>query len=371
MIDLSKGSFQKTQKILRAVMVLVLAAAMVTGTFLMPDITFADDETNIEIGEPISRTMDSRLLPAQKDAEPETLKIAVYQDYTKAYEVLNLVNTERQKAGVAPLVMDEGLLESAMHRASETVVLWSHGRPDGTLCFTINDQMLAENIAWGATSSQSVMNSWMNSPGHKANILNGSYKGVGIGVINYNGAYYWVQCFGYAGQTEDCEKPADCSSVRAINMPYNTFVDAYKNLTVTFSFSISPSFKTMIEGENKDLTLMMDGVAFLDDEDSVYWRSSDETVASVDTEGVVTGLKPGNVVITASSRTLDRKSISFNITVVPENVRIYGSGRVETAIETAKKLKDAGVDGVEIHAGWGQTEILTENGRCAEAGSAQ
>lgn len=334
-----KDSLSPAQKIFRAASVLILALAMVVVTFTVPGQAFAFEDENIEIGEPISLPEGSDVLEADRATE-DTLKIEVYQDYTKAYEVLAIVNSERQKAGAAPLVMDESLLESAMHRASETVILWSHGRPDGSLCFTINSQMRAENIAWGASTSQAVMDMWMNSEGHRANILNASYKGVGIGVVKYNGAYYWVQCFGNTSQTTDCAKPSDGNNVRAINMPYNTFVDPYKNITVTLSFSISPANKTMIVGETRDLTLMMDSISFLDGEDSVYWRSSDETVASIDANGVVTGLKPGNVVITASSKYLDRKSYNLNITVVPENRRIYGSGRVETSIEAAKKLKE-------------------------------
>nr|MCR5181517.1 cell wall-binding repeat-containing protein [Clostridia bacterium] len=246
---------------------------------------------------------------------------------------------ERQKVGAAPLVMDESLLESAMHRAAETVILGSHGRPDGTLCFTINSQMRAENYAWGFNSSQSVMDGWMGSPGHKANILNGEYKGIGVGVIKYNGAYYWIQCFGTTSQTSDCTKPADGNNVRAINMPYNTITDPYKNIQVTFSFSISPSNKTLVIGESRDLTLKMDSVTFLDGEDSVYWRSGNEEVATIDANGVVTGLSSGTTVITASSKYLDRKSFSLNITVVPENVRVYGPNRVDTSIEAARKLK--------------------------------
>ena len=334
-----RGSIDQTQKILKRVSVLVLAVMMIAAAMWTPVTAYADQETGIEIGEAISIPMDSEAALPMRDVPTDTLKIEVFEDYAKAYEVLSLVNAERQKVGAAPLVMDESLLESAMHRAAETVILWSHGRPDGTLCFTINSQMRAENIAWGANSSQSVMDGWMGSPGHKANILNGEYKGVGIGVVKYNGAYYWVQCFGTTSQTSDCTKPADGNNVRAINMPYNTITDPYKNIQVTFSFSISPSNKTLVIGESRDLTLKMDSVTFLDGEDSVYWRSSDESVATVDANGVVRGVAPGKTVITASSRHLDRKSFSLNVTIVPENVRIYGPNRVDTSIEAARKLK--------------------------------
>ncbi len=334
-----RGSIDQTQKILKRVSVLVLAVMMIAAALWTPVTAYADQETGLEIGEAISIPMDSEAALPMRDVPTDTLKIEVFEDYAKAYEVLALVNAERQKVGAAPLVMDESLLESAMHRAAETVILGSHGRPDGTLCFTINSQMRAENYAWGFNSSQSVMDGWMGSPGHKANILNGEYKGIGVGVIKYNGAYYWIQCFGTTSQTSDCTKPADGNNVRAINMPYNTITDPYKNIQVTFSFSISPSNKTLVIGESRDLTLKMDSVTFLDGEDSVYWRSGNEEVATIDANGVVTGLSSGTTVITASSKYLDRKSFSLNITVVPENVRIYGPNRVDTSIEAARKLK--------------------------------
>ena len=368
---MSKGLMKKSslsKQILKALFVSVLALTMVAGTFAVPAGAFADQENSVEIGEALSIPMgsdaDRPMENTPKDTPEETLKIQVYEDYTKAYEVLNMVNAERQKAGAAPLVMDESLLESAMHRAAETVILGSHVRPDGTLCLTINSQMRAENYAWGFNSSQSVMDGWMGSTGHKANILNGEYKGIGVGVIKYNGAYYWIQCFGTTSQTSDCTKPADGYNVRAINMPYNTITDTYQNNTqVTFSFSISPSNKTLVIGESRDLTLKMDSVTFLDGEDSVYWRSSDESVATVDANGVVRGIAPGKTVITASSRSLDRKSLSLNVTIVPENVRIYGSGRVETSIEAAKKLKTKlGVskfDSVVVASGMSYADALS------------
>ena len=343
---MSKGLMKKSslsKQILKALFVSVLALTMVAGTFAVPAGAFADQENSVEIGEALSIPMggdaDRPMENTPKDTPEETLKIQVYEDYTKAYEVLNMVNAERQKAGVAPLIMDESLLDSAMHRAAETIIMWSHGRPDGTLCLTINSRMLGENIAFGANTSQSVMTMWMNSDGHRGNILDSRYGGIGVGVVKYNGAYYWVQCFGTTNETENCAEPTDGDNIRAINMPYNTITDPYHNNTqVTFSFNIQPANTSLVVGSSRDLTLKMDNITFLDGEGSVYWRSSDESVATVDANGVVRGISPGKTVITASSRSLDRKSLSLNVTIVPENVRIYGSGRVETSIEAAKKL---------------------------------
>lgn len=122
-------------------------------------------------------------------------------EYDKAYEVLERVNEERVAAGKGKLTMDKDLLEAAMLRAAELTVEFNHIRPSGETCFTACDKMYAENIAMGQTSADDVMNSWMASGGHKTNILNDSYKSVGIGCFYKDGVRYWVQCFGYEKAT--------------------------------------------------------------------------------------------------------------------------------------------------------------------------
>ena len=66
--------------------------------------------------------------------------------------------------------MDSSLLETAMIRAGEQEVLFSHTRPDGAACFSANAAMIAENVAINQRSASEVMNSWMNSEGHRENI---------------------------------------------------------------------------------------------------------------------------------------------------------------------------------------------------------
>lgn len=129
-------------------------------------------------------------------------------DYEQAYEVLKIVNKERKAAGVQELAMDEELLNAAMMRAAECVVSFNHVRPNGNRCFTASDKMHGENIAMGYRSPEQVMIAWMNSKGHKRNILDEEFNSIGIGCLYQNGRYYWVQCFGFA-QTSDVKKPAN------------------------------------------------------------------------------------------------------------------------------------------------------------------
>jgi len=127
--------------------------------------------------------------------------------YDYAFKVLEIVNKERKAAGVPTIEMDASLLESAMARAAEIKVSFSHTRPNGEICFSIDNKMYGENIAWGQRNPSDVMNSWMNSEGHKANILTKGFKSIGIGCMEIDGGFYWVQCFGYE-KADSVKEPA-------------------------------------------------------------------------------------------------------------------------------------------------------------------
>ena len=118
-----------------------------------------------------------------------------------AWQVLNLVNKERAANGLAPLTMDKKLMATAVGRAAETTVLFDHTRPNGTSCFTAFPDGIGyagENIAAGYPSASSVVSAWMNSSGHRANILNPNFKSIGIGCVYQSTGYgyYWAQSFG-------------------------------------------------------------------------------------------------------------------------------------------------------------------------------
>lgn len=123
-------------------------------------------------------------------------------DYSAYAEgVLDAVNENRASYGLAPLTLSEDLCEDADIRAEEIVSLFSHTRPDGSSCFTVIDgsyRRVAENIAAGAATPEDVVEQWMNSPGHRANILDPQLRELGVGYCHApNGAYehYWVQLF--------------------------------------------------------------------------------------------------------------------------------------------------------------------------------
>lgn len=138
-------------------------------------------------------------IPPETEA-PETE--APEQSASMAQQVANLVNQERAKAGLSPLALREDLTAAAQIRAKETAVSFSHTRPDGSNFHTVLTQQQisyrrsGENIAWGQPTAQAVMNAWMNSQGHRANILNASYEYIGVGYYtDSQGTPYWTQLF--------------------------------------------------------------------------------------------------------------------------------------------------------------------------------
>lgn len=121
-----------------------------------------------------------------------------------ANEVVKLVNEERAKNGLSALSVDVNVQKAAQVRAEEQKRLFSHTRPNGTSCFTalkengVSYRGAGENIAMGQRSPEQVMNGWMNSKGHRANILSNKFTSIGVGVYkDLNGKYYWTQMFIY------------------------------------------------------------------------------------------------------------------------------------------------------------------------------
>ena len=113
-------------------------------------------------------------------------------------ELLRLVNEARAQQGLSALGTTAALTDAAQTRAEELSTLYSHTRPDGTQCFTVLGEKgvtyrtAGENIATGYSSAQQVFDGWMNSSGHRQNIMNSSFTHIGIGYTAQRG---WVQLF--------------------------------------------------------------------------------------------------------------------------------------------------------------------------------
>lgn len=218
-------------------------------------------------------------------------------DYDSAEEVFKLTNEARVSEGKSKLVMDEKLTELAMHRAAEQSCLYSHTRPNGTKWYTLlTGKYLsgaAENIAWGQNSASSVTTAWLNSSGHYANIMNDSYISIGVGSYVHNGTRYWVQLFSSYSEGAYSDKDVVTKPVVLEAIPENTG-DFYLSFN---DYELYPGETTISIMHLMNLT--SGRTRLYVKPDNVTFKSSDESIATVDGNGVITAISQGKVKITA------------------------------------------------------------------------
>ncbi|MEU8845322.1 sigma-70 family RNA polymerase sigma factor [Streptomyces sp. NPDC048564] len=119
-------------------------------------------------------------------------------------QVVALVNKERSAAGCGPLSEDSKLNQAALRHSEDMDArdFFDHTNPDGAdpgqrvTAAGYTWSTYGENIAQGQQTPEAVMESWMNSPGHRANILNCSFKDIGVGIHRASGGPWWTQVFG-------------------------------------------------------------------------------------------------------------------------------------------------------------------------------
>ncbi|KAJ9087156.1 hypothetical protein DSO57_1036072 [Entomophthora muscae] len=140
----------------------------------------------------------------QNEFLPRYIKPSSWQGGFDIEEMLLQVNRMRAEAGANPLRINKWLMVAA-HRHSQDQARsrrMSHVGSDGSSLSTRSMRVnydyraIAENVAYNQRSVSEVMNSWMNSPGHYANIINPYYQEFGAGMVDY----YWTQNFGTSQQ---------------------------------------------------------------------------------------------------------------------------------------------------------------------------
>ncbi|HGM3220892.1 CAP domain-containing protein [Clostridioides difficile] len=119
-------------------------------------------------------------------------------------EVVDLVNVERAKAGLNPLTLDSSISNVATKKSQDMIDnnYFSHNSPtygspfDMLKKFGISYKTAGENIAMGQKTPKEVVNAWMNSEGHRKNIMNPNFSKIGVGVAQKSGgSIYWTQIF--------------------------------------------------------------------------------------------------------------------------------------------------------------------------------
>ncbi|GAB3793317.1 CAP domain-containing protein [Virgibacillus kimchii] len=131
----------------------------------------------------------------------QQLNIAVNAEFSQEQEVINLINQERAKEGLPALKYDWELARVAKYKSQDMKDqnYFSHNSPVYGSPFTmmqnfgINYTSAGENIARGQRSAEQVVNAWMNSSGHRANIMSSSFTHIGVGYVESGN--YWTQMF--------------------------------------------------------------------------------------------------------------------------------------------------------------------------------
>ena len=215
---------------------------------------------------------------------------------TEASGILLDVNDERARLGRSELVWDGYLEETAMQRAVEISVLFSHTRTDGSSCSTIFPEDLhamGENIASGPHAARAAYRQWANSPGHYANMIDPMFTKIGVAYFeNQYGTPFWVMCLGAGGETN--EDPSH------LNGPAEAYVPISDQLVT----SVTPSTTELTPGVDSLRALPSVRVAFdgVVDGTRLYgsvdyssdwfdWTSDDDRVATVERSGCSTYCK--------------------------------------------------------------------------------
>ena len=198
----------------------LLAAAVLTGSLLTMPAEAASLSHKVVRGDTMWKLAvqyqvgTSEIIQANPQvADPDLiypgqiLQIPQLESTVSSYEseVIRLVNEIRQQNGLRPLAANWELSRVARYKSQDMRDngYFSHNSPTyGTpfqmlSAFGLSYRTAGENIAKGYASPQAVVNGWMNSSGHRANILNASYTQIGVGYVS--GGNYWTSCLSADG----------------------------------------------------------------------------------------------------------------------------------------------------------------------------
>ena len=183
-------------------MTIVVEGEKISGTIIMPGLYYQIRHAENDLH--LIREIDSSVLfPAA--SKPLSATVLLSQEM----EVINLVNQERLIEGLHIYSPDDRLTDAARGHSEDMALnnYFAHTSLDGRAFFDrITDagyfwSKCGENIAAGYSTPQAVVDGWMNSPGHRANILHPDFCNIGVGYAYDAGSsyrYYWTQDFGRA-----------------------------------------------------------------------------------------------------------------------------------------------------------------------------
>ena len=247
-------------------------------------------------------------------ASTETIKLEGKFLYKETKEVLDLMNKDRQKKGLSKLTMDQNLCDYAEVRAAETMVYFSHTRPNGESYFTAGNSIIGENIASGQQDAKEVYDSWYNSPAHYENMMRQNYKSIGIAAFQgSDGRIAWVQLFGFSVNKTKSNYPNDKTKTMSVvcKKNLNTYEISFDDYAIS-TLQAGEKYEAGVYGDNG-----MWGTFNL--KPTFTFSSSNTSVVKVDSKGNVYTLKNGTAVITAKGQGM----------VVKQTVKVTGNYKIE------------------------------------------
>ena len=266
----------------------------------LPEFTSAVDETMLGEAVTADNMISADEATASVKSRTATVALTGGYFYSEAYPVLKLINKERKKAGLDPVKIDSKLNAAAMQRAAECAVYFAHTRPSGEDCFSVLSEYgismgaAGENIAAGQDSAESVMESWMNSDGHQANILNENYTTVGLGCyLQYGGVPCWVQVF-TDGSGDSAAQPED--------EMHTTYVKANEEYIGMMMVALEKNKLALGGTTQLEAGLVnqgWDNIIWFPENDSLVYSSSKPSVATISSHGKVTAKGKGSAAISA------------------------------------------------------------------------
>ena len=222
----------------------------------------------------------------EAEATDNNLYIKVNANYDMAYDVISRVNKERKKRGIGGLTPDQTLMDAALVRATETVLYFEHARPNGMKWSSVNPKVSGENLARGSANTTKIMGMWMDSAGHRENILRSGFNSIGVSVIEYDGTYYWVQLFGRAGGS-GAEYPESGSVSAPLDLPG---ADEGGSFALDYYITLggsAPGAEQAAEIGKGGVQLGLSGYPLTFDPAKVRWTLSDAALAEIEENGVI------------------------------------------------------------------------------------
>lgn len=269
-------------------------------------------------------------VPFKVKAETATTPVSISVQYgqTEARTILNMINEMRTSStdawywkqddttktyctNLQPLQYDYDLEKTAMQRAAEIAIIYSHTRPNNKDTFSafyensVYYTYAGENIAAGYGTADSVNDGWREDnelyagQGHRRNMLNSKFNCVGIGHVYYNGFHYWVENFAYRDKVNTTPVSAD-NTETTLTIPVAT--SKISNFNITFDkdeYSLKTGESTSISVSDPAISVFGHwGSRFVFVTDTPDLTIADSTVATL--SGSITGISEGDTAISAS-----------------------------------------------------------------------